>query len=707
MFSPESQARLLDRLAETYFRTPGAVTSAVRALSELLNNFLLDRNLRAAHKGLQATGLLTQLVLRGDLIYIVQSGPTHVFTVESGGANHLYQLPNAGHGLGLGKSTNFHITHIKAEAGNLVILSPQPPPDWDMTFLQGTYDRDLKSIHQSLLSSTKPDLNAILLRVYPGKGAFRRLKPVPAARDEMITEGPGDTVETGDAAPVEEESARPEAITSGVASDELQEAARPAEKVSMDATSTPGTEVPPETRGKARQADLDPEIPVTPPPKPPRKPFIGPLILTIGRAFASAGRQILQSTINLLSRLLPGSDLFTIPSSVMAFIAIAVPVVLVTISSVVYLRRGRLGQFETYLQYAEASKVNALGKSESGEKRIAWEAVLFYLERAEEYQRTAASEALRMEAQAELDGLDGTERLDFRPALREQLADSVQIKRIAATSEDLYLLNGNGGNVIHALLTGRGYEADSAFRCGPGSYGSYLVGPLIDIAPLPPNNELGAVLIAMDANGILVYCLEDKPPVAIPLAPPDSNWGEPVAFTLDIGILYVLDPKTNAVWIYEGDGSSFIERPEFFFGEDVPPLEDVIDLTINRGELFLLHADGHITNCTYSFGIQPTRCNDPLVYTDPRPGREDEVVIEGTQFSEIAFVPPPDPSIYLLDPIQQAVYHFSLRLTLQRQYRPPMLGEINPQIPASSFALSPNRTIFLAHGNQVYVAALP
>jgi hypothetical protein len=98
------------------------------------------------------------------------------------------------------------------------------------------------------------------------------------------------------------------------------------------------------------------------------------------------------------------------------------------------------------------------------------------------------------------------------------------------------------------------------------------------------------------------------------------------------------------------------------------------------------------------------RVEDPFVYTDTRSGRTGGEIIPDALFDQIAYSPPPDPSLYLLDPQHQAIYHFSLRLNLDRQYR-----ALQPlaEGAATSFAISPTRLAFLAIGNQVYYAALP
>jgi len=258
---------------------------------------------------------------------------------------------------------------------------------------------------------------------------------------------------------------------------------------------------------------------------------------------------------------------------------------------------------------------------------------------------------------------------------------------------------------LHALLTSEGYRIDPTFQCGPGPYSSgHIIDPLVDITRLPRGNELGASVLAIDGNGNSLSCILAMEPVASSMRPPDINWGSPQAVTVDTGDMYILDSQNNAVWIYRGMDTE--NPPRLFFGDDIPPMQDVIDLAVNGYDLYLLHEDSHLTTCEYSGLVEsPTRCEDPAIFSDPRPGRQSGATISDAVFSEILFSPPPDPSIYLLDPKSQSIYHFSVRLTLQRLYQ-----SFNPLPEGRATAMAidkDNRTAFLAIGNQVYYAPLP
>jgi hypothetical protein len=74
----------------------------------------------------------------------------------------------------------------------------------------------------------------------------------------------------------------------------------------------------------------------------------------------------------------------------------------------------------------------------------------------------------------------------------------------------------------------------------------------------------------------------------------------------------------------------------------------------------------------------------------------------------VEYVPPPDPSIFLFDADTSGVYHFSLKLNLHRVIKPLMTGTNRlPRKTPTAFTVSPNRTIFIAFDDEVYVTTAP
>jgi hypothetical protein len=393
----------------------------------------------------------------------------------------------------------------------------------------------------------------------------------------------------------------------------------------------------------------------------------------------------------------------------LVFMAIAIPVLVVTIAGLFYTRYGRVKQFEDYYTLAYGQAAQAHGQTDPLEVRRAWESTLYYLEIADTYQVTQESLDLRQQAQAGLDNLDGIVRLDFLPAIAGGLSRSVQISRMAATNTDLYLLDGVRGSVMRATLGSQGYEIDTNFECGPGQYDTIKVGNLIDVEALQMSNDYNARVMAIDASGNLLYCGFNMQPVAVPLSPPPLGWQDIFAFTLDTDgkVLYVLDPPGNTVWVYQGDAGKFIDSPDMFFSQQVPQnMSSSIDLAANKSDLYLLFEDGHVTACpANNYEGVPMRCADPLTYIDNRPERKPSSRITDAVFTQITFAAAPDPLLYLLEPLTKAIYYFSPRsdsLELRGQFRAGVEQSNKLTGTATGMTISPNRNIFFSISSEVY-----
>jgi hypothetical protein len=246
---------------------------------------------------------------------------------------------------------------------------------------------------------------------------------------------------------------------------------------------------------------------------------------------------------------------------------------------------------------------------------------------------------------------------------------------------------------------------DAAFRCEQGDYGDYHVGPIVDILILPRLNSMNAAVLGIDAGGNLLYCAPGQVGQAIPLPIPDTNWGRVTGFTYDSGNLYVLDAPLRAVWVYTGQDASFIDRPYFFFGGQIPEIEDSIDLVVNGDELYLLHADSHLSHCSYSrLDTVPTRCEDPVTLVNPIPAYKDIDLFEQAHITQMMLTLPPDLTLLLLDADNRNVMRFSPRsLELMNQIYP-MPGTSFKPGPAGAMTVNPNRVLFLAVDDQVYFA---
>ena len=234
------------------------------------------------------------------------------------------------------------------------------------------------------------------------------------------------------------------------------------------------------------------------------------------------------------------------------------------------------------------------------------------------------------------------------------------------------------------------------------------MGALVDILALPKVNGVGATLLGVDGAGKLLYCAPGQVPQAFSLpALPNTNWGRISAFALDNGSLYVLDATSRAVWVFVGQDSVFTNTPYFYFGNQIPNIENAIDMAASGDDLYILNADGHLTTCTFSrISETPTRCQDPAPRVDNYPAHRDIDIFRLTHFTQLSITNQPNAVLLVLDSENQTVFRFSPRsFELQNQVTG-YAGKANPfkRGPVTAMAVSPNYVLYLAIGDQVYFA---
>jgi hypothetical protein len=663
----DQQHRLLDDLAQGYFRTPGAVTSALREQAERLNAYFLLLN----QKGQLGAVRLNMLSIREDRATLGQSGPLQAFLLDDAVIQHFYDPQASGRGLGLSKNVDVRFYQCELKAGSILLLLSELPTGWNEKTLSDVSGQKLSTLRRRFLSQAGPNLRATLIAAQPGNG---RLSLLTSLETDQSAAAP------------EVATVHPRAVPAGPRVAKTQATAW--ESVEIPGSKQPSPEnISPVSHSAVSESEIN-------------------YFRDFSSRLKGIGKRVFPRLRTFLLRMLPEEPVFNLPRQTMAIIAIAVPLAVVVLVSVVYLQFGRVQLYTNYLTQAQSAAAVAEARQDTADIRAAWTTALFYAQRAVAYEKnTQTAAALAAQAQTALDNLDAIARVDFQPALFTNLPRTANITRMAATNTDLFMLNATDGSVLRAFLTGGGYQLDQDFHCEPGPYGGIIVSPLVDLALLPRGNKQGAVLVAMDGNGNLIYCFEGQRPLAVPLIPPDSNWGKPNAIAVENGNLYVLDPLTNAVWIYFGEDYSFAQPPRFFFGAEVPDMQNMLDLSMDGEDLYLLDADGHLVICTFNDALDnPTTCTDPAEFTDARAGRQSGAQIADAHFLQVQLTDPPEPSVYLFDPIVPAAYQFSTHLNLVRQFQSSsgLPGEV-----ASAFTVSPNHAIFLAFQNEIYIGFMP
>ncbi len=414
-------------------------------------------------------------------------------------------------------------------------------------------------------------------------------------------------------------------------------------------------------------------------------------------------------THKMVSRILPDYDHdVQVPGSALLWGAAGVPVLVVVLTIAVYVQFGRARQFNYYVDQARMEATLGRNSKDAIQAAPHWRQVLLWSSLAHEIRSNHPDvELLETAAIGFLDVIDRVERVDVELISLDGLQPNANISKILARGSSVYLLDLKNQSVNRAVLTTSGqYQLDPVFECRNGAIGGQSIETLVDIAWLDTPNVVGQdTLIALDPDGRLLYCTSDGTMAVTLLTPPYDGWNNPVALEAFQGRIYVMEPDANEVWVYTRDDKFFVQAPERYFSESAIDLSDAIDISIVQGSIYILHEDGHMTECIRKSQDLPPECNLEMTYIDGRLGRVNDTSFENVSFPvSMAAYPPPYSSLYLTDSKSPGVFQFSLRLAYQREFR---AVSSNGEVEAIGFAVGPGRDLFFASKDSLYVGKRP
>jgi len=681
-YSPAEYGQMTAQIADAFYNASGSITMGMKTAVEWLNTYLIEHNIQ----GQYSVAALVLAVLRGNALYFAQCGPTHVYWLTNGTTHHFNDAALAGKGLGLNESVQVYFAQANLNANDRVLFCAALPPNWDKSLSEERGSSSLETTRRRLLAITDTNVSAVLFQTVDGNGAINILGASGVSHQSSVSSGQS---------LVSEQKTEAE---NSISADEHQTA--------VQTPTIKGTQ--PKLRLPISSAQYE--------------KFKNGVQMTARflAGWIQSGRRLtkrMSSAIEKLTpRLLPGEREETpsgIPGSWLAFVALAIPVLVIVIGVLVYYQLGQPAVFDSYYQQALAASQQAQSEKDPTRLRTELETVLALLQDADQYPvpgKETESHDLRQQAQKELDQLNRVVRVNYRPAFNTALR-RMNVTHMAASDIDIYLLDDLTGSVIHGILNGQSYNTDPGFdSCKPGRYNDIEVGMLTDIIALPRSNPSGASLIGIDPSGNLLYCASNETPIAASLQRPDVGWQEITAIAYDADNLYLLDAPGRAVWVFFGTTEiRFPDKPFFFFESQVPDkMEQAVGITVNGDDLYLLHQNGHLTTCTLSrIQASPTSCIDPATLIDTRPGYESGNTLTDAVFSQIAFTSPPDPGVVLLEPFTQSIYRFSARALELQNLILPLPDDENPlpdREDVTAMAFSPNKVLFIFVGGQLYFA---
>jgi hypothetical protein len=633
-------AHLANLSSESYFGTPGSVTAGLRETASTINDHLMDANQgELSESKLQGHSVVA--VLRGKDLYVSQCGQGQVILVRHDLVSVLSSEGASDRPLGLSSSIRVRFYHFEVQPQDLLILTTTDPPVWSETSLSKLLGLNPAQAVDRLSENLTQDLIGMVIGIA----------------------GPGTEIRS----PVEKH--------------------QPVEGSPLRAQTV-------------RTKELETEV--TPLAKPPSRFRISFSRLR-GRIRSFFGR-VRYAIAHTVARLTPGlaeppEDAYS--SKVHAATALVVPLVVVFIASIIYFQRGRGEQFQLNIADAHASIALAESKPDQADAREDWEVAKFWLDKAVKYGTSEELTNLSEKVQEALDRLDLITRLEFSPVVSGGFGPDASIRSLAATSTDLYVLDGKNGSLWHLWATGQGYDIDGDFECLDGEV--TLSSP-VDIGIVPPPSALNAEsILVIGDDGSLVYCAPDRIPISGVLSPPASGWGQIEGFQIFGNFLYLLDKSRNAVWIYNAADGIVSGTPSQYFVEQVPDLGEAIDIAVTEEGLYILFTDGSLDLCHRVPGGGEAEgqdlCED-VRFNDERTGFGETDQIPDASPAAILYSPPPEPSLFILDPLSGGTYQYSMRVIYQARILPlqPFADGL------TAMTIGPPNNIFIASGTQVYHA---
>ena len=714
----------LEELANAFFRTSGSVTKAIREFVDGLNRSFMQKNHRFDQPESWQTASLSLGVIHQDTLFLAQIGASQALVFSDEKLKSFFDETLDQRGLGVATVTNPRYYQLSLK-GNETVIFTAPFEDEtaeldDISLVIGELtlrmeENQALGIAQIKVGSGQVETSDLcsfdFVSLLPSDQKISNSveKPTPPEVPPEV-ESAGDEQETI----AYEPSLAEDLFGQAVFYQQTQQEQLPEE----GKTEVPSAEPKPvideviATEDQAEPLDLDQDVPAKRELELPDFEMIKDKALQGVATGAGWLRNVEDKAETIVSAgkqtgaTEPIVSVKELPPLTKALIAILVPLLIVFVAAMVFFNRGEDHEYAYYLAQAQASVNNAALMQTTELQREGWEQALVWLDQAAAYQDTAEVQTLRQRVQIALDELDGARRLQYVPAFAAGLYPDLEISAIVSLNNDLYLLDQASGSVKYLRLFSSGYEMDSEFVCGPGTYEGVQVGELVDLINIPLNNPAKAPVMAIDAEGNLIYCSPGSGPSAAHLPAPEIGWNSLTRMTFDSNRLYVLDPGNKALWIYRGFTANFNSATDAYFDEELINLSDAVDFEVEGEELFLLHADGHSSHCLASFVTGETSCDDPYPYLNAGTSGAN-VDFATLKFEQIAYSPPPDPSIYYLEAEKAELYQFSLRLNLNKVLRSGVSEGVLPKGKASAFYVSPDRRVFLAFGNQLYYAVLP
>ena len=700
---------LARRAAELYFGSAGSVTSALRDMITALNAQLLTGAYGSPY---QAS--LIGLVLRGSDCYLIRSGiclgavrQGDFFQTEPNDPRDEHALN--GLPLGYSPAPDIKFAHYTVAAGHVILLS-------DAGFAAVAADDlkqalgadDVAGALDALKKLAAPRTQALIVRFAPVGATPPPIINPPATPKRLIVSDspPPSTVLTTTPvviAPVASPLTPPVLTTMPAATPVVSASPIPRADLIPPAaiSNTPVTVavppvVPPDDASAS--AESIPAAPSTTPATsdPKAAPDLLGLLFRVLTFPLRAGIAMLRALGRLLNALLdrllpePEDGSAHIPATFAVGLAVLIPVLIVFV--MVGLRLSQVDQtnFEKLVSQVQDQANQALASppSDPALAQKLWQAVIQRVDDAA-LQRTGdpTLAKIRVQAQSALDGYQHVTRRPVTP-LRTFGANSSLGAVLVQSSTDIYTLDTSSSAVYRDILRAPAPDVigtrstQPIFQAGT-AVSNYSVKKIVAMIWMDEGGiRTSHALVGLDSQGILVTYAPTFAPAQSQSLAGSERWVSPVALRSWQDRLYILDPGANQIWRYLPDGTTYPNTPEEYFTSDYQrQLAKAVDFSIDdKGNVYILFADGTLKE--YNGGAE-----QPFTLSNVPGGHlksANAMILDASS---------PLAALYILDPVDQSVYEFTLAGTFQARFR------------AADPLMFAHLSGIFAQGNNVYVTS--
>jgi len=660
---PQATSAFYEQIAslacELYFRTSASVTSGLREAMNGVNSHLMTHNATAGEK-YQVN--LAAMVLRGHELFLARAGAC-IALLRQGG--DLITAPDdlrdefalMGLPLGYSPSPDVKLAHYEIEPGHVFVMSDLGLANAPRDVLSDALASS--AVQDNLKGAAAAQTQAVIIE-------FKMI--VPVLRQ----------AEAAKSAPIKTPAPTPPRMS--VSTPEASVVESTGEAV-PPATITPGPALP--VLNEMRSA--------------PPKPLPARILYGMTHSIAWLLRGIVRIINGLLDRVFPepkeGTPNF--PLSVAIGVAILIPVVVVFVMVGFRLSQVDSTNFEQLVNQVQeqANQAAAVPKTDQDRSKAMWTGVMQRIEIAD-VQRPGDPTLikLRAQAQAALDDFAKVTRRTLIP-LRTFPNNANLTSVFIQGSTDLYTLDQTSSAVYRDSLRSpdqiNGQRGQTPLVQAGAPASGYNVRNIIDTLWV---DEAGIrtshALIGLDTQGILVTYSPAFPPANAQALPGHELWKRPVALAVWQERLYILDPAANQIWRYVPAGTTYPNPPDAYFNQELNRnLTKAVDFGIDRrGSVYVLLADGTMKKFTTGEEQQFTLNNVP------------DGALKGANAMYLLDSPTGLSSIFIIDPVDQSIYEFTLAGTFQKRYKGPADGALRKL----SAIYVEGQSAYVADGNILY-----